>query len=93
MSDWRKKIVDANRALRPLPSRDDIAPVRLAEPPVMVTDSDDLTVWRIPGALIVRIGYADAIGAATIEIPAHLLACLAATLAAESGDGLAERGA
>ena len=61
-----------------------IEPVPLAEPPVLIIDNTDLTVWRVPGALVLRIGPANEIGAETIEIPAHMLASTAATLAAEA---------
>ena len=48
-------------------------PIRAAEPPVILIDSTDATLWRCPdGALILRIGLTGDIGADTIEIPPHL---------------------
>lgn len=94
MTDWRDNIVNVDRELRPLPSRpaDWIEPVPLAEPPVLAVAGEDITLWRVPGAVVLRIGAADDIGAECIEIPRHLIPCVAATLAAEA-DGLGERGA
>lgn len=94
MTKWRDKVINVDLALRPLPSRpaDWIESVPLAEPPILAVANADLTLWRVPGAVVLRIGAADDIGAECIEIPRHLIPCVAATLAAEA-DGLGERGA
>lgn len=62
-------------------------PIRPVEPPALLVDGADLTVWRYregdASGVIIRIGMTGDIGADTLDVPDHLVATLLATLQKE----------